>query len=313
MGGRTREARRIAPPSNSTGIYEIYIYSRKLFKRASSSRSGERRCDYEIRCDREKMGGALILKEFYNRPNERKFDAKGRKNTHQIYQEYAEKVLRKQESFANQYTKYTIHVRQLPRYGDGLVKYTTKYGRIAGGYSGRLFAKNTSPQQAPRRIREFAYQGLGVRDWDVQSAYFAFAYQDVAKLRPKLQDPAFQLSTVKRYLEDRKSAWASVAWGKSGIIPTPSASIYAPSYSTDRQYRRNFWRTHWSPVYLERGELRDGSRRAYYLKSTSVFAATQGRNGRRRVCSLFSSPTSSRGFCTLSTTTVKTTDAAKGV
>ena len=120
-------------------------------------------------------------------------------------------VLRRKESFANHYTKFTSHVRHLPRYDEGLAKYTTKYGRrSAGGYSGRLFAKNTSPQQAPRRIREIAYQGLGVRDWDVQSAYFAFAYQDVAKLRPKLQDPAFQLSTVKRYLEDRKSAWGSM-------------------------------------------------------------------------------------------------------
>ena len=71
---------------------------------------------------------------------------------------------------------------------------------------GRLFARNISPQTAHRRIREIAYEGIGVRDWGVESAYFNFAFRAIAKLRIKIPRPHFQLSTVGKYTPDRESA-----------------------------------------------------------------------------------------------------------
>ena len=60
---------------------------------------------------------------------------------------------------------------------------------------------------APRRIREIAYEGMGVRDWDVSSAYFNFAIQAVQKLRINITHSHFQMATVRRYVSDKQGAW----------------------------------------------------------------------------------------------------------
>ena len=57
-------------------------------------------------------------------------------------------------------------------------------------------AKNIPLQKAPLRIRGIAYEGIGVRDWDVESAYFNFALKDIEKLRIKIPHTHFQLATV---------------------------------------------------------------------------------------------------------------------
>ena len=92
----------------------------------------------------------------------------------------------------------------------GLLRYETTYGKSRTGYKGRLFAKNISLQTAPRSLREIAYDGLGVRDWDVESAYFTFALQAVEKLEINFAHPNFQMATVRKYLGDRRSAWDSL-------------------------------------------------------------------------------------------------------
>ena len=89
----------------------------------------------------------------------------------------------KQEDYVHNYTRYLNHVRTYPEEDSGVVRYETTYGQSSTGYKGRLFAKNISLQTAPRRLREIAYGALGVRDWDVESAYFTFALQAEGELK----------------------------------------------------------------------------------------------------------------------------------
>ena len=119
-----------------------------------------------------------------------------------------------------------------------MVKYDTTYGHGSTGYKGRLFAKETSLQMAPRRIREIAYDGIGVRDWDVSSAYFTFALQAVEKLRIQIQHPHFQLATVRRYIDDRHGAWKSLTLQSKKTTQTKKANISSRAYSADPLYRR---------------------------------------------------------------------------
>ena len=62
----------------------------------------------------------------------------------------------------------------------------------------------------PRRIRQVAYEGLDVCDWDVEMAYFTIAAQVVDKLRAQINSPYFSMSTIKLYISDRSAIWASI-------------------------------------------------------------------------------------------------------
>ena len=112
-----------------------------------------------------------------------------------------------------------------------MVKYDTTYGHSSTGYKGRLFAKDISLQMAPRRIREIAYDGLGVRDWDVSSAYFNFALQAVEKLRIKIPRAHFQLETVRSYIDDRQGAWKSLTSATKTYTDVESKYIFSSVFS----------------------------------------------------------------------------------
>ena len=62
------------------------------------------------------------------------------------------------------YTGYMGHIRGMPKADGELEKYSATYGQGSTGYEGGLFAKNIAPRPAHRRIREIAYEGIGVRD-----------------------------------------------------------------------------------------------------------------------------------------------------
>ena len=115
-----------------------------------------------------------------------------------------------QEDYIRNHARYLGQIRTLARSSNGIVKYNATYGQSSTGYKGRLFAKDISLQMAPRRIREIAYEGMGVRDWDVSSAYFNFALQAVQKLRINIPHSHFQLATVRRYIDDKQGAWKSL-------------------------------------------------------------------------------------------------------
>ena len=101
-------------------------------------------------------------------------------------------------------------VRTFTKEDSGVVRYETTYGQRRTGYKGRLFAKNISLQTAPRRLRGIAYEGLGVRDRDVESAFFTFALQAVEKLKINIPHSNLQLATVRKYLGDQRSARESL-------------------------------------------------------------------------------------------------------
>ena len=108
------------------------------------------------------------------------------------------------------YTRYLDHVRTIPKEDSGLVEYGATYGQSSTGYKGRRFAKNISTQMAPRILRGIAYEGVVVRDWDVESVYFSFALQAVGELKIKTPHANFQLEAVRKYLGDRQNAWESL-------------------------------------------------------------------------------------------------------
>ena len=59
-------------------------------------------------------------------------------------------------------------------------------------------------QNLSMRLREVAYEAMGARDLDVESAYFAFAPKEVGDLRIKLSRPNFQPTGAKSYISDKK-------------------------------------------------------------------------------------------------------------
>ena len=124
-----------------------------------------------------------------------------------------QKRLAHQEDYVRTYTRYLDHIRSLRKDDSGFVKYDTTYGHRSTGYKGRRSAKNISLQMAPRRMREIAYDGIGVRDWDVESAYFTFAIQAARKLQIKIPHAHFQLGAVRKYLDDRQNARGSLSSG----------------------------------------------------------------------------------------------------
>ena len=73
-----------------------------------------------------------------------------------------------------------------------------------------MYAQGVALSKMPRRIRQVAYEGLDVRDWDVEMAYFTIAAQVVDRLRAQIKSPYFSMSTLKLYIRDRSAIWASI-------------------------------------------------------------------------------------------------------
>ena len=92
----------------------------------------------------------------------------------------------------------------------GAVSYVTRYNLCSSGYEGRVYAQGVALSKMPRRIRQVAYEGLDVRDWDVEMAYFTISAQVVDKLRVQINSPHFSMSTLKLYISDRSAIWASI-------------------------------------------------------------------------------------------------------
>ena len=86
---------------------------------------------------------------------------------------------------------------------DGTVSYTTRYKQINIGYKWGLYSHGVAPSKVPKRIRQIAQSGIGIRDWGAKVTYFASAAQDVGKLQVQNQSPYFRLDTSKMYLRER--------------------------------------------------------------------------------------------------------------
>ena len=106
------------------------------------------------------------------------------------------------ESFARELTRAIHMAESLPIRPDGAVSYTASYRKSSTGYKGRLITDGVSMAQSPMRVRAVAYRDLGLRDWDVSMAYFAFSAHAVYKLEIKRDIPYFRLETVKKYTVD---------------------------------------------------------------------------------------------------------------
>ena len=80
------------------------------------------------------------------------------------------------------------------------MSYTTTYAKCADGYQGRVYAQGVALSKVPRGIREIEYDGLSVRDWGVEMAYFAFSVQFVGKMKPEISRPYIRMDTLRLYL-----------------------------------------------------------------------------------------------------------------
>ena len=115
-----------------------------------------------------------------------------------------------QDSQMRELAKLLQHTDTLCDTADGNVEYTTRYKQSNSGYKGRLYAKCVALSKAPKRIRQIAQSGLGIREWGVRMAYFAFSAHDVDKLKVQLQSPYFRPNTTKLYTRERKTIWDSL-------------------------------------------------------------------------------------------------------
>ena len=118
--------------------------------------------------------------------------------------------VKKQDAYLSGLTMLITHTDTAPVESDGYVTYTTKYARSKEGYQGRVYAQGVALSKVPRRIRQIAYTGISVRDWDIEMAYFTFAAQVADKLQPILSCPHFQMDTLRLYIRDRRSIWNSI-------------------------------------------------------------------------------------------------------
>ena len=91
----------------------------------------------------------------------------------------------------------------MPLNADGTVCYTTRYEQSASGYRGRVYAKGVALSKVPRRIRQISYDGMDVRGWGVEMAYFTFATQIAAKIRIQINSPYFNMDTLRLYIRDK--------------------------------------------------------------------------------------------------------------
>ena len=115
-----------------------------------------------------------------------------------------------QDAYLVEFKKLIKRTESLPINDSGCAKYLTRYRHIQGGYKGRLYAEGAALSKTPKRLRQVAYEGLGVVGWDIRMAYFTFASQDVEKLQVQMSSPYFRLDTVKMYLREREKVWASL-------------------------------------------------------------------------------------------------------
>ena len=88
-----------------------------------------------------------------------------------------------QETYLREMAKISPHTDKLRIMDDGTVSNITKYIQSRSGYKGRLYAQWVGLSKAPKRIRKVAGGGSGIRDWDVEMAYFAFASHVVENFR----------------------------------------------------------------------------------------------------------------------------------
>ena len=108
-----------------------------------------------------------------------------------------------------------LHMEEsIPQRPDGAVSYSARYRQRSKCYECILSEDGVALAKATTsRVRAIAYLDLGVRDWDVSVAYFAFRAHDVDKLEIKHDIPYFMLEAVKKYIADRdfarKSIWAA--------------------------------------------------------------------------------------------------------
>ena len=94
--------------------------------------------------------------------------------------------------------------------------YECSYGLGPRGNIGRLYAKNSAPQRISRRMRQIAYQGLDIRDFDVEAAHFSIALQAVEKLHIDIPCPYFTLANVRHYLLNKREIRGNLALGYKG-------------------------------------------------------------------------------------------------
>ena len=152
----------------------------------------------------------LILRNFYKMQADKK-EKQGRKKSELIGRK--DKMLRlsnSQDAYLREFKKLIKSTESLPINDSGCVTYLTRYRHSQGEYKGRLYAEGTALSKTPKRLRQVAYKGLGVEDWDIRMAYFTFAAQAVEKLKVQMHSPYFRLDTVKVYLKDREKVWTSL-------------------------------------------------------------------------------------------------------
>ena len=115
-----------------------------------------------------------------------------------------------QETYLREMAQISHHSDKLRIMDDGTSPYITKYTQSRSGYKGRLYAQGVGLSKAPKRIRKVAGGGLGIRDWDVETAYFTFDPQVVEKLQIQIESPYFLLREVTLYIEEKETKWRSI-------------------------------------------------------------------------------------------------------
>ena len=120
------------------------------------------------------------------------------------------KASQSQEVYLRESLKLLRYASSIPMGVDGTVRYVTRYSQSSSGYRGRVYAQGVALSKAPRRLRQISYDGMGVRDWDVEMAYFTLATQIVDKLRIQIKCPYFNMDTLRLYIRDKHAVWGSL-------------------------------------------------------------------------------------------------------
>ena len=162
----------------------------------------------------------------YNRRMERKKGSGALKKSDKNTNERCANLVKKQDAYLSGLTMLLHHTTAAPVGDDGCVSYATKYARCKEGYPGRVYAQGIALSKMPRRVRQVAYTGLNVRDWDVEMAYFTFAVQVVDKLKPKLASRHFHMDTLRMYLRDRRSFWNSLRETNSSLADADCKRLF---------------------------------------------------------------------------------------
>ena len=134
----------------------------------------------------------------------------GRKKSDMCSEERAKKRVASQDAYLREFMKLMRHAGGMPVSAGGSVSFPTKYAQSSSGYRGRVYAEGVALSKAPRRLRQIAYEGADVRDWDVAMAYFTFATQIVDKLGIQIPSPYFNMDTLRLYITDKRAIWNSI-------------------------------------------------------------------------------------------------------